>query len=237
MGLRSLVNWLGLWKRESVLPDLSKAYMDPCISSKQRALVDPQLSQMYRGQAPAHFSTLADLFAQIPGNESLTVLDAGCASGYYYEILRHLCQFQGRYIGADFNLGMLAMAQQRYPDIPFSRMDIRNLGFRDCSFSVVLSGATIVHIREWQRAVAELARVADRWLILHRTLVRSKGSTSVRVETHYDVNVYRVYISEVELIDLLQELDYQLQSKVDCPEGISSSDFGNYTYLFRRQNA
>ena len=84
--------------------------------------------------------------------------------------------------------------------------------------------------------MAELARLADRWLILYRTLVRFKGSTFARVETHYDVKVYRVYISEVELIDLLQELGYQLESKTDCDEGIGGPDLGNYTYVFRRQN-
>lgn len=236
--LQSFLDRLEFWKRRGTPPDLSKVYMmDLSIPFEQRALVDQQLSQMYQGQAPAHFRALADVFVQIPGNESLAVLEAGCASGYYYKVLRHLCHFQGRYIGADFNSGMLAMARQKYPDMSLSRMDLRGLGFRNRAFPVVLSGATIVHIREWQQAVAELARVADKWLILHRTLVRFKGSTSIRIETFYDrVNLYRVYISEAELTDLLQRLGYQLHSKVDCPEGAIGPDLGNYTYLFRRRN-
>jgi SAM-dependent methyltransferase len=218
------------------LPDLSRNYMDPGIPSKQRQLVDQQLDKMYQGDIAPHFKVLAEAFAKLQnGNRALKVLDAGCASAYYSEILKHLVPRPIKYVGSDYNLQMLEMAKEKYPGLPFFRMDLRKLAWRDSSFDVVMSGAVIVHIKEWQQAVSEIARVSKKWLILHRTRVRTKEGTLIKVENHYDVQVYRVSIGENELLDHLKRLNFQLVSKIDCYEGELEEGFGNFTYLFSRK--
>lgn len=215
--------------------------MEPSIPGKQRELVDRQLKDMYAGRPPDHFCVLRDIFGKISTSsgdrqEPLRVLDAGCASGYYFEILRHLVPVALQYTGSDFSQGMLELARQRYPQLSLVRTDVRQIAWRDQSFDIVLSGAVIVHVREWERAVTELGRVARKWVVLHRTLVCFERSSFVEVEKHYDVDVYRVYIREAELMSLLCNMGYELVLKMDCQEGISRVDVGNFTYLFLRKN-
>lgn len=224
--------------RMTRLPDLSRSYMDPAIPAKQRALVDRQLQEMYAGHAPAHFLALIDIFREIQacsGNETefLTLLDAGCASAYYSEILSHLVPMPLKYHGADFNEAMLQLARKIYRVLPLARMDLRHLAWLDGSFDVVLSGAVIVHIREWQSAVSEIARVARKWVVLHRALVCER-STFIRVERHSDVDVYRVFIREKELLSHMCDMGFQLRLRVECDEGNVGPDVGEYTYLFLR---
>jgi SAM-dependent methyltransferase len=224
------------------LPDLSRSYMDTDIPAKQRALVDRQLQEMYRGEVPGHFLALANAFQEIitscdDADKPLTLLDAGCASGYYWEVLDYLLPHALSYWGTDFSQAMLGLACERYPDLRLARMDIRKLAWKAKSFDVVLSGAVIVHVREWGEAVAELARVTRKWLVLHRTLVCIDRPTFTRLEQHYDVNVYRVFVQERELITLLDDLGYQLKSQLDCHEGSLGPDIAKYTYLFMRRPA
>lgn len=241
--LRALRLRLATPRRTSHLPDLSRSYMNPGIPAKQRELVDRQLQDMYAGDVPAHFHVLADVLQEIgvsprDRGEPLTLLDAGCASAYYFEILTYLLPLHFEYWGVDFNEAMLELAHETYPHLTsrLARMDLRRLGWPNQSFDVVLSGAVIVHVREWKKAVAELARVASKWVVLHRTLVCFDRASFARVKRHYDVDVYRVHIQEAELISLLRNLGYGLISRLDCDEGIAGRDVGNYTYLFQREN-
>jgi SAM-dependent methyltransferase len=226
-----------IWKKK--IPDLSKNYMQPEIAAKQRELVDQQLRLMYQGEAPPHFLVLKEMFQEIVHSnrepqEPYSLLDAGCASGYYSEILRYLVATPFRYTGCDFNPAMLGMAQKKYPHSLLARMDLRKLAFKDQSFDIILSGAVIVHIKQWQDAVSEMARISKNWIILHRTLIQEQKSTEIRAERHYDVEVYRVYLQEAELIDLLKSLNYEMVRKQHCDEGAMGPGVGNYTYLFRR---
>jgi len=239
MGMRWLRNLKRfIYQRTTPLPDLSRNYMDLSIPAKQRDLIDPQLQEMYAGRPPRLFTVLVDTFGAISDLSVRTkLLDAGCGSGYYNEILSHLVPVRLNYFGMDFNQGMLQLARQKYPQLRLARMDLRNVGWLDQSFDVVLSGAVIVHIREWQEAVVELSRVAKKWLVLHRTVVYLEKPSFIRVEHHYDVDVYRVFIEERELISLLRGLGFRLNLKVDCNEGEVNPDVGEYTYLFSREPA
>lgn len=233
----SIKSWLHQLVSHEI-PDLSESYKDASIPEKQRQLVEPQLDKMYAGEAPQHFSVMGTVFKEIETldeTRTFSLLDAGCASGYYFEILRHFISRDFRYTGADFNAAMLRLARDKYPDVSLARMDLRAIAFPDGAFDVVLSGAVIVHIREWQKAVAELARVARHWLILHRCLVLFQGQTRIKIEKHYDVDVYRVYIHENELADLMQRSGFQLVRRLECFEGAHPEGMGNFTYLYARR--
>ena len=220
------------------LPDLSYSYTDPTIATKQRERVDQQLAAMTTGNAPDHFKVVGTVLTQLRNETdlaSIKLLDAGCGSAYYFEIAEFFAPGWVEYAGVDFNPGMLAMARRYYPDLPLARMDLRNLALRDASFDLVMSGAAIVHIREWREAVQELARTTRRWLLLHRTLVWRTKPTSVKVERHYAKDVYRVRINEGELLDLMNNLEMNLVMKCDAGEGTLPPGQENNTYLFEKR--
>lgn len=223
------------------LPDLAQSYADPTIATKQRQIVDEQLQAMRNGAAPEHFKVVGRILSQIKEEKSLVrikVLDAGCGSAYYSEILNFFLPGVVEYVGVDFNPGMLDIAKQYYPALPLARMDLRNLALSNRSVDLVISGAAIVHIRQWKAAVRELANVAGRWLLLHRTLVyKGSTSTSVAIEYHYDKDVYRVRINEGELLALMSNLEMSLVIKCGAGGGPFPAGQENNTYLFERRRS
>jgi SAM-dependent methyltransferase len=226
------------WIRRLTGSDLSDSYADSSIAPKQRRLVDEQLQAMRIGKSPQHFQVVGRILSGLKEQtsaRSFSLLDAGCGSGYYSEIIHHFVPGGIRYIGVDFNLGMLSMARQYYPGLPVARMDLRRLAVRDASVDLVMSGAAIVHIREWDAALKELTRVTRKWLLLHRTLVYTSTPTSVSVERHYEKDVYRVRISEAEFLALTDKLGMTLTMKCDAGEGPVPEDQENNTYLFERR--
>lgn len=226
------------WIRRLKGIDLARSYADSSIAPKQRRLVDAQLQAMRTGDPPAHFKVVGRILSRLKeqaGAQALSLLDAGCGSGYYYEIINHFVSGGVRYFGVDFNPGMLSMARKHYPGLSTARVDLRWLAVRDASVDLVLSGAAIVHIREWETVLKELTRVTRKWLLLHRTLVYKSTPTSVNVERHYDRDVYRVRINEAEILALIDKLGMDLIMKCDAGEGQMPEDQENNTYLFERR--
>lgn len=221
------------------LPDLSQSHASPELAGIQRALVDAQLADMRQGKVARHFAAAAEIFKTIPepdDGRTLSLLDVGCGSAYYSEVLSYLTGRTFDYTGADYNDGMLALARQRYPHLTLVTTDVRKLVFDARSFDVVLSGACLVHVKEWQAGLAELVRVSKRWIILHRTLVRYNPPTEIRVEHLYGRDMYRVYIHPRELFDAAGSLGCIVRATVDCGEGYDGENVGNHTYLLERED-
>jgi len=206
------------------------------IAEQQRALVDQQLAAMRAGNPPAHFVSLGRLLQwlrdEVDDPLQLKLLDAACASGYYYEIIQHYVGEWIDYVGVDFNRGMVAMAQRLYPGLPILQGDVCNLHMlSDDSFDIVLSGATIMHIEDWPVAVTELARVADRWLILHRTWIFDQPTQVDRRDAYGQIVPY-ITFNRTELHDLLGALGFIALRTVDSGE--QSPFWDNETILFER---
>ena len=216
---------------------IGQRYADPSIAAKQRALVDRQLAAMKDGLAPEHFAVVGMVLNRIrrdEGREQLTLLDAGCGSAYYSEVIDYFEPGMIDYTGCDYNPGMVALAKERYPNLPIYECDLRNLNqFNDGQFDIVLSGAAIIHIREWRKVVRELCRVADKWLILHRTWVHVDGTPTMReMRDAYGQQVWYHTFNEAELVKQVRDLDFDLLDRYPTGEGIKHGRV--LTYLFRR---
>jgi SAM-dependent methyltransferase len=103
--------------------------------------------------------TMLALMGAEPG---ATVLDAGCGPGVH-TIRAARAGF--RVCAADRSQAMLREAQRRVERagmadrVEFRREDLTNLSFPDASFDYVFSWGVIIHIREIDRALDELARI------------------------------------------------------------------------------
>lgn len=199
-----------------------KAWLSDDIAARQRALVDEQLKAMYIGVPPRHFAVIDEVLGVIVKNSiyPLTLLDAGCASAYYSEIIEHYYPGVFDYTGADFNDALLAMAKERYPDIKLVKRDMRALGLSENFYDVVLSGACLMHIRDWQDALGCIAKTAGRWLILHRTWVTDKD-TDISIGNAYGHAAWYIRFNEQELLGLLPDFDLvrcwgDVEAGVDC---------------------
>ena len=219
--------------------NMSQAYTASDVALKQRTMVDRQLAEMLAGNPPSHFDSLGKLLQQLresTKSEHVTLLDAACSSAYYADIVQHYVSDWVEYTGYDFNPGMVALARNLHPEFSTLWGDVRNMGmFQDRIFDIVLSGATIMHIKDWQIAIKELARVADKWLILHRTWVYPNHTpTQIQVRDGYGHNTWYITFNEKELVDLVRVCGFV--QKQSIPSGESSgANWTNLTYLFERE--
>lgn len=97
------------------------------------------------------------------------VLDLGCGSGVYCDLLRS----RGlRPVGADFSAGMLARARVLLDDgepVPLVQADVLRLPFADASFPALVNVGVLQHIEDGSVALREMIRVLAPGGCLHLT--------------------------------------------------------------------
>ena len=108
--------------------------------------------------------TLDELFATAePGS----VLDVGCGEGVLTE--RWAWRLgAGRLVGTDLEDPKLEAewATRQRPNLEFRAMTVEALEFADDEFELVAATEVLEHVSDPDRALAEMARVASRWLLV-----------------------------------------------------------------------
>lgn len=107
------------------------------------------------------------MLAMLPPVDGLRVLDAGCGSGLYCELL---LERGARVTGVDQSAGMLAHARRRLAGrgVDLHEADLRRpLPFADGSFDAIVSALVLHYVRDWVPTLAEFRRVLrpDGWLL------------------------------------------------------------------------
>ena len=120
------------------------------------------------------------MLVMMPPLDGLRVLDAGCGSGLYCELL---LDRGARVTGIDQSGRMLEHARRRLAgrDVELRQADLREpLPFADGSFDAVVSALVLHYVRDWAPTLAEFRRVLrpDGWLLV------STGHPAADVE-HY----------------------------------------------------
>jgi SAM-dependent methyltransferase len=211
---------------------LTKAWQNPAIPARQRSLVQEELSRMYRGDAAVPYLVLAEILRPHM-TRGARLLEIGCASGYYYEILEYLLSKRIDYTGVDYSEPLIAMARDYYPKAPFYACDGACLLFADRSFDIVVSSCVLLHVPNYRNHIYETARVADRLIVAARTPICKKRPTLHMKKFAYGVETVELVFNEGELIRefavngfvLLRAIQYQ---------GDDASDLYTVTYLFGR---
>lgn len=219
--------------------DLSQAWTEEEIALSQRRLVEGQLETLRKGNPPKHFGVLGRAikwFKLDSGLERATLLDAGCASAYYYEIIQYYEPDWIEYTGLDYSQAMVDLAKEKYPEIAIIKRDLRSTGLDARSFDIVLSGAVLMHIRDWREALVELTRVADKWLILHRTWVFIDDTpTTIRIGDAYGHPVWYIRFNEKELLGFVEQEGFFLVTERLSGEGGEGPNQPVKTYVFKRE--
>ena len=111
---------------------------------------------------PLYDRAVSDMLRAMEVDPSETVLDAGCGPGVHSI---RVAQAGYRVCAADISEKMLSHASERVAaaglsdQVVFKREDLTKLTFASESFRHVFSWGVIIHIREVERALSELARV------------------------------------------------------------------------------
>lgn len=185
-----------------VAAECATAWQDPAIPQRQYDLaVEHELEQLRIGKFCAPFSALMQCLRRLPLGVSLkfpTLLDVGASSGYYSEVLR-LANFKCRYMGCDFSEAFAALARTLYPNINYDVADARRLPYPSNFFDIVLHGAVLMHCLEYELAIMEATRVADKYVIFHRTPVLLDKPTEFYVKDAYGVRTLEIWFNQDDL--------------------------------------
>lgn len=213
---------------------LAMAWQHADLPARQRGLVQQELEQMYAGNIMTQFAALAELVRPYL-RECSSVLELGCASGYYYEILEYLLGIRIDYTGVDYSEAMIAMARDFYSRPKFFCADAKCLFFADHQFDLVISSSVLLHVPEYRQHIEETCRVARGLVVLHRTPVYRKSPTSRMAKQAYGVETVEYRFNEQELL-----LHFSLHG-FDLVGGIqinSAPDLDQYdnSYLLKRRS-
>lgn len=213
-------NWTAAWK-------------DAAIPARQRWLVQQELAAMYAGVVPKQFAVLAELLRPRV-TSATTVLELGCSSGYYSEILEYLLNRQIRYSGVDYSQAMIDMAREYYRRPEFVVADGRSLPFGDRQFDIVISSCVLLHVPNYPEHIAETARTAKRFIVAHRTPVCRTKPTQAFRKMAYGVETVEFCFNEGEILALFLKEGFSLISY--CEISSIQDDAFSISYLFERDD-
>jgi SAM-dependent methyltransferase/predicted O-methyltransferase YrrM len=211
--------------------ELAQSWQSDRIPLKQRSLVQRELLDMYQGNTPDVFKTLAkSLCSYVRPN--IELLEIGCASGYYYEVLEYLLNTRLTYLGIDFSDTMIRLARAYYPGVRFEIGDGSALRFQERSIPIVISSCVLLHVREYALHIAEAARVASEIVVFHRTPIARRADTKHFTKFAYGVETFEIRFNEAEFLGLCRSVGMEFIAM----HSISSEprqDELEGTYVFR----
>jgi SAM-dependent methyltransferase len=164
------------------------------------------------------------------------LLEVGCGSGYYSEVLATLLPDGVQYTGIDYSDAMIARARAHYPSTAFEVADATRLPYVDDAFDIVFNGVSLMHIVDYQAAIREAARVAGRYCIFHSVPVFDDYRTTYLWKYAYGAPVVEAVFGKQELMSLCEAAGLRLERQwPGIPYDVSSVTghrSGCVTYLF-----
>lgn len=219
-------------ERQEVTTHHTEAWKSDELPAKQRALVHHELKAMYRGERVLPFTSLQAVLSRVlHAGDSL--LEIGCSSGYYSEVIPYLVPKTCSYTGVDYSEAMIRMAKDFYPTTPFTVASGDDLPFEDRAFDLVLSGGVLLHCPNYREHVAEAARVTKRAIVLTRTPICRGQPTRFFTKKAYGVETVELIFNEAELVDLIKEQGFVLTHYLVL-EADEARDSYSVTYAFAR---
>jgi 2-polyprenyl-3-methyl-5-hydroxy-6-metoxy-1,4-benzoquinol methylase len=215
------------------------AWLSSEIPEQQWDIAQGQLERLKGGDLTPEFSGFVRAISSgLNGTPEMfkTLLEIGCASGYYGKVLNF--SFPGiQYYGVDFSTELIKFGKQKFPELSLDVGDTTKLNFEDQQFDIVVSGGVLLHVYEWKLGVMESCRTASKLVILHRTPV-SQQRTALFVKTAYGVKMIEWTFNEEELLNEVQKHDFRLiESFPVYPGDVLSDDASvptQFTYVFTR---
>ena len=186
------------------LPDLeqlekkySKAWKDDSIPSRQLQLTKKQLPQIEK--LPA----IADLIDMVSQTKLFKphILEVGCSTGYHIDAFKK-AKLNVSYEGCDYSPAFVELAKRLHPQSRFKLDDATKLTYATNQFDIIISGCCLLHIFKYQKAIMESSRVANKFVIFHRTPVVHLTKTTYAKKVAYGVEMVEIFFNETELFQL-----------------------------------
>lgn len=219
---------------------LSTSWQDSFLPQRQRELVEVQLEQYRQGIHIDVFDILVTALCNLPGGvRDNSILEVGCSSGFYSEVFE-IAGLEIKYSGCDYSHAFIRLAREKYPSIDFAVDDATAMHYADRSFDVVISGCCLLHIPEYKKGIEEVARVASRFAIFHRTPVVWGQPEQWYRKNAYGVETVEIHFNEPEFLILLAKSGLELIATHTLSEETADASRiegrANRTYVCRKRD-
>ena len=111
------------------------------------------------------------------------VLDVGCASGGFYNIMQSF-EPHIEYTGIDLSEKAVELAMERYPEARFMVTEGFRLPFQDNEFDIVHCTSVFNNEPNYQEMLEEMYRVSNRFVLVDIRLLKDLGS---QLESVYNI--------------------------------------------------
>jgi SAM-dependent methyltransferase len=185
---------------------LSDSWKDPLIPQRQyESCAKKELENYAKGLPVEPYDVLVNILKDtIPDLHEKSILEVGCSSGYYNEVLK-IKGINAKYHGCDYSESFVNFAKRLFSAVDFQVQDACALTYQDRSFDIVISGGCLLHIMDYEKAIQEAARVAKKYVVFHRTPVLHAKETSYYVKTAYGVEMFEIHFNERELLKIFRK--------------------------------
>lgn len=216
---------------------LRDSWQDADLPLRQRELVDKELASFRRGRPVHVFDVMVRALRTVQrdgqAGQALTVLEVGCSSGFYAEVFE-IAGVGLSYAGCDYSSAFIDLARRTYPALPFKVEDATAMAYMDDEFDVVISGCCLLHIPDYERAVAEAARVARHYVVFHRTPVIDGEVDKYFRKLAYGVETIEIHFGELAFLRLLASHGLSLVETMTVSESSAGGASGSVkTYVSR----
>jgi ubiquinone/menaquinone biosynthesis C-methylase UbiE len=167
------------------------------------------IASMKQGQPRIDLKIAAESVAAT-GMTNPRLLEVGCGSGYYSEVLSAMLPGEIAYCGVDYSPAMIADARRQYPGRMFEVADATRLPYAGRSFDIVFNGVSLMHMVDYQAALRETARVTGSYCVLHGVPVFPDWQTTFLTKYAYGAPVVEVIFGKPELMSLCHDAGLRL---------------------------
>lgn len=188
---------------------LKNGWRDPDIPLAQRALVNDDLRKMYFGFPPLVYQVAARAIART-NLIAPSIVEVGCASGYYSEALAHLTAHTVDYVGLDYSFALVSQGRAVYPRLPLINGDACRLPLGNSICDILFSATVLLHVPDYESVIAESARVSKQWCIFHRTPIFEKTATTAFSKFAYGARTVEYSFNRDELFRLFARYNLEV---------------------------
>jgi hypothetical protein len=137
------------------------------------------------------------------------LMEIGCANGYNQKFISEI-KPDIKYIGVDKSIELITL---RNTKLNMINADATNLPFKNRSIEVLLDGATLIHILEWEKALLNYFRVAKNLIILHSITIIEENHNILLEKYAYGQKIYEICFSRELLHKKIKENGFILSKK------------------------
>lgn len=159
------------------------AWKNPNMHLIQRKVVDYELDQINNHNKSFHVYDCAikmlklciDDVKKSVGNNPISILDVGCSTGYYYDVIKKAFPDEKFvYIGCDYSKTAIEFARKKHPDIRFDIENAIDLPYPKKGVDIVFASSIASFVPNTRGLLKNLTKISRHYVILHRLNIAPK---------------------------------------------------------------